>query len=107
MGRNITAIIDDTVDAILADPTAARQFIRERVRDGLALAVKEEWDMEDNFATTEQLVEDVRPFAALSVSDVETVAIVNDIEFGNVDSIMIERAGGDYDAWIESREEED
>lgn len=103
----MTAIIDSTVDAIVADESTLREFVRERVRDGLALIVKAEWDMEDNFATTEQLAADLREIVDLSVSDVEVIAATNGIEFGGVDPAVI---GDGYDEWYaahEAAEEED
>lgn len=94
-------IVDATTDAIMADEKALRRFVRERVRDGLALMVKAEWDMEDNFATTEQLAEDMRKLADLSVSDVEVIAATNDIELDNIEPSII---GDGYSEWYAAKE---
>lgn len=84
--RTPQELIDAATDSILADPDYARQFIAGCVNDALPLIVKAEWDMEDNFQTTETLTEEVgKHLEEITHEEARHIAKLNYFEPENID----------------------
>ena len=75
-----TSTTSRIVDEILASDQATRDLVRWAVAQVGYLESREEWDAEDNYATTEELVEQVKGIATADQIDWDVIAIESGCE---------------------------